>query len=332
MFLNDSISIELLSLMVLLIVSISVLLVLLHIKKEKHNKLYVDHYFYELVLGKTQDVIFVWDYESNSISFSGNYKNITGNKENVMLFPQSLMGSGYIHSEDEEVLNSIFSEKDEKESRIREVRFKNRYGEYNWCSIDYSKLYDNRGKLIKIVGMISNIEKEKQKLFEIQNQAMCDSMTSLYNRRTTENLIEAYLKRGENSFGIMILLDIDNFKMINDSRGHAKGDVVIIKMSEVLRTFFRKNDIIGRIGGDEFLVFLTGLNSDYNVRKRATELLVLLNQTFQAIEDLDCVSCSLGISSYPYSGSSFQELYEAADLLLYKAKNKGKNTYVAWKD
>lgn len=159
-----------------------------------------------------------------------------------------------------------------------------------------------------------------------------DPLTELYNRREFERLIDQKIAsscREEEIFALFII-DIDNFKQINDTYGHISGDEFIQRFADWLQSLTRKGEILSRIGGDEFTLITGKLKSRDDANVLADRLIASLNQ--QAILKLDGeknaqTTVSLGIAIYPDDGNTSQELFRKADLAMYAAKNSGKNTY-----
>ena len=156
---------------------------------------------------------------------------------------------------------------------------------------------------------------------EIKVEAQKDALTGLWDRKYTESAVNEYLERESND-GVMFMLDMDNFKTINDRYGHIKGDEVLIKFAEVIRTCCDKNDIICRIGGDEFVIFSKGRISALNSKAKAETIIRTLREnTFLSIFDF---SVSIGIVIAPNDGMTFIDLYNNADKALYYVKQNGK--------
>ena len=117
---------------------------------------------------------------------------------------------------------------------------------------------------------MKNIQKEKERELAFINQAQRDSLTNLYNKMVTQDLIINTLENIKpNSKHALYLIDLDNFKNVNDSFGHAAGDIVLTQIADKLRQSFRETDIVGRIGGDEFLVMLKNIHDLDVVAKKA---------------------------------------------------------------
>ena len=167
-----------------------------------------------------------------------------------------------------------------------------------------------------------------QKNRELAHKADTDLLTDLNNKIATERKIQEYIDTHPDSQGLFFLFDIDNFKKINDTMGHAFGDEVLRTLGIQLRNEFRVTDIIGRTGGDEFILFLKDLNSDDLLEKEAKRLEDLF-ENFQAGEYVKySATASIGATVYPRDAKDYQGLYKTADTALYEAKRRGKNCLV----
>lgn len=201
---------------------------------------------------------------------------------------------------------------------------------YVWMHALMALVRDPESQDVKGFMQIKDIDVEKRRQLELQYKAERDLLTGLYNKSTTELLISSRLTTEEGNLpcGVLFIIDIDNFKMINDRLGHLYGDAVLSELSESLRKIFRDFDIVGRIGGDEFLVFAAGLQSESTVVKKANSICTAFLQTY-ANENNEgyTVSSSVGIAVYPKDGESFGALFKCADAALYTAKAQGKNRY-----
>lgn len=171
------------------------------------------------------------------------------------------------------------------------------------------------------------IKKNNVKTEELVRSARTDAMTGLYNKKATEQLInEAILTSDKSLKQALIILDLDYFKQINDTYGHMFGDIVLQQFATLLRDHFREGDIVGRIGGDEFIVFMRELQSEEIVYKR-------LEQLIEKVHDLkpagliSGLSTSMGVAFAPSSGEQYADLYKDADSALYKTKQNGRDGY-----
>lgn len=153
--------------------------------------------------------------------------------------------------------------------------------------------------------------------------AQLDQMTGIYNHTTAEALISSTLLNSNNPC-VLIMLDIDNFKNINDTHGHVYGDNVLRRFAQLLHSFFRQGDIVARMGGDEFLVFMANAPSDKIILSKCNELISEIQSSNKDKSKLQAL-CSLGIAVSDSKIKTFEQLYKNADIALYEAKKSGKN-------
>lgn len=166
----------------------------------------------------------------------------------------------------------------------------------------------------------------------LREKADTDLLTGLNNKLATERKIKEYMAENPNALAMMFVLDIDNFKKINDTMGHAFGDEVLRELGRQIGVIFRATDIIGRTGGDEFTIFLKFLKDDGNTLKEAQKLVTFF-KGFQAGEYVKySATASIGAAVFPDHGSDFETLYKSADKALYKAKQRGKNQLAFYDD
>ncbi|MBC8559449.1 GGDEF domain-containing protein [Fumia xinanensis] len=162
-----------------------------------------------------------------------------------------------------------------------------------------------------------------------QQLSIIDKPTGVFNKATTEELCDIYLKHlDKNSRCALIILDMDNFKDINDSYGHLEGDRVLSKIGTILQDNFHKDDVVGRIGGDEFLVLMKGIKDREAAVRRGHELITKANAAFPAFSRPQ-ISCSLGIA-VSEAGNDYPTLFQKADEALYEAKKRGKSQWAIY--
>jgi diguanylate cyclase (GGDEF)-like protein len=178
---------------------------------------------------------------------------------------------------------------------------------------------------IKMFMMTMNIDAEKKKTLRLQKLVETDEMTGLLKRETFIRKVNDCLKMQDYVIRhAFLLLDIDEFKQQNDTYGHQFGDQVIRDTAELLKSSLRKQDICGRLGGDEFMVFLNGVSSQERVLPRIQQLCEKLHREYAK---KGSVSCSIGVAFYPQNGTDFEQLYHNADIALYEAKRAGRSNY-----
>lgn len=202
-------------------------------------------------------------------------------------------------------------------------------GTYFWMRITARIFRWQEDRSIRMIVYRKNIDEEKAREQELLNEAQRDAMTGLYNKGATERLVAGCLAEGANEGQpyALLVIDIDNFKGINDRFGHVFGDGVIKKVAETLKTKTREKDIVGRIGGDEFLIFLHKIPGKDCLNERLSCLTAALFSEVH-VEGNEChVSTSIGAVYISGKEAPFRVLFEKADQALYSAKRKGKNGY-----
>lgn len=201
---------------------------------------------------------------------------------------------------------------------------------YIWMHVLMALVRDTQSEDIKGFMQIKDIDVEKRLQIELQYKAERDLLTGLYNKSTTELLISSQLTAvtGNLTSSVLFIIDIDNFKTINDRLGHLYGDAVLSELSESLRRIFKEGDIVGRIGGDEFLVFAEGFQNESAIVKKANSICTAFLQTYANEKNEDyTVSSSVGIAVFPKDGDRYETLFKCADAALYVSKAQGKNRY-----
>ena len=168
--------------------------------------------------------------------------------------------------------------------------------------------------------LIQSLEEEKEKNY-------IDSLTGIYNRTKVKEYIDDFVSKDTNMQGVMILMDLDNFKNINDQLGHMEGDLVIKKFAEILITQFRTSDIVARLGGDEFIVFLPNFISKAGLETKIDHILSIIRQELSSYYEQYNLSVSIGIAYLGGNYKTYEDLYQSADDAMYTAKRGGKNGY-----
>lgn len=200
-------------------------------------------------------------------------------------------------------------------------------GQSLWLRSNMHLFTDIKGHLKGYLYLL-DIDKQKKQELILTQQAELDLMTSVYNKETTRKKIELAI----NLYSMprtcaFFMFDLDFFKQINDTYGHASGDEVIRQTANILKAVFHKEDIIGRLGGDEFCVFYTGKNHYEVLAKKAQQICEAVRKIYPAREGLPGTSVSIGIVKR-IGHESFNELYQKADNALYIRKaQQGRDGY-----
>ncbi|ONI43484.1 hypothetical protein AN641_10070 [Candidatus Epulonipiscioides gigas] len=200
---------------------------------------------------------------------------------------------------------------------------------YEWFKVDVTiteEITQEKNELNKIIALliINNIQKEKDLIFKAER----DALSKLYNKATTQKLIQNHLNKCK--IGVLFMIDVDNFKNVNDNLGHEKGDCVIEDVAQELTYIFDENDIVGRMGGDEFMVFIKANISEFDIHLYATKICKAINKTYSNNNINVTISASIGITKVNENIKIFSELYLLADKAMYHSKKGGKNTFTIY--
>lgn len=203
-------------------------------------------------------------------------------------------------------------------------------GQLTWYQIACEIMRDGRGNAYKAVGYYVDITEQKTqdlKSKESLKALETDALTGLYNRQTAVPKMRDYLQsiRAEET-AAMLMFDMDNFKLANDVFGHIYGDTIITENAQKLRKFFREEDIMCRIGGDEFLVLCKNIGEE-DIEKKLEAIIKEMVITCCKGEQEILFSMSAGYALTPNMGTDFEELYEKADIALFSAKMGGKGGF-----
>ncbi|MDO5574577.1 MAG: diguanylate cyclase [bacterium] len=301
---------------------------------QRMNKmLYIETERYKLIEAVIEETQFDFDVRADKVMYS--IRNNAGEPQEIEQFMQNNQARHIVHPEDynrvnvhlvKALLEPIKSEVD--------YRSKNLTGEYVWYRMTYASLADENGVITRVVGIMKDITDEHAAQEAINQELKLDQMTGILNKMSTQEAIEEYLTichAEQKSKQALFALDTDNFKAVNDTLGHQFGDDVIRFVAKTLRGAFKESDIVGRTGGDEFMVLMKN-TSPAVVEERAHELNRLMTRTFTKDGKAVSITCSIGIAYFSAEAAHYAEMFARADQALYCAKESGKNCFRIYGD
>ncbi len=202
-----------------------------------------------------------------------------------------------------------------------------------WMECEIHLERDSSGHLIAY-HTYRNIDDQKRRELSLREEAERDYLTGLYNRRSGTELVGRYLRGEKPEAGrthAFVMLDLDNFKVLNDTLGHQTGDQALRDVAGILRQHFREYDVVCRLAGDEFVVFLKDIPMEV-ISRNVRSLLKKLRLTYASEGQQVEISASAGVAVAPEDGTTFNALYLKADQALYLAKQQGKQTFVSCRE
>lgn len=266
--------------------------------------------------------------EEDLIMLYGNNKEITGHKDDFSIITFDECRS-YFHKDYFEILiDGIKNNLEEIE-----VKMTNILGEDIWISVKGQARKSNKGELLGFEGYVHNITKEKEANLKLEYISYYDELTGLNNRKQFKNIIEKELEKHIilESRGALIIIDIDNFKFINDSYGHKCGDIFLQKFSEDLKVIFNDNfsdnKLLCRFGGDEFIIFIPAINYLNEINATVRKIMNILKNPYDINGHKIYSSTSIGVAVFPDDGEDFEVLLKNADAAMYIAKSNGKSQW-----
>lgn len=285
--------------------------------KIKLNKqLELENTRYRYLSDVMREVTFTYNYIQDELILS---------KEGQILFEAAETISDFSHYHYKVTINhkaSIYQMLMRKEDIDEEIQLYFPHHDAQWYRVITKVLYDH-DKAIAIIGRFQNIHHEKLEKDELLKSSRLDGLTKVLNSNTFKKDISDLLDHTNEQYAFAII-DIDDFKNVNDTYGHYEGDQVLITLANAMKEIFQEDATIGRLGGDEFAVFLK-----YETKQRLEELILMLFQELAYLNKSTKTifpTLSIGVS-LRHANDNVRTLYQRADSLLYVVKRDGKNNY-----
>lgn len=324
------------SLTITLFILLIVLLQFLNSKNMERNqeKLVLEKERYQSVLKHAQAALWEYQITSDIMTQSDPDLGIYTGLSEIPDYEKTMLSNQIIHPNDIEIFKEFCQNLRLGQNEIvAEFRATDISGNYEWFELTGTTLHDKNGTPVSVIGQSTNINQQRKELEALRNSANRDSLTNLFNRSALVRKINHCLESSEPTMiHGFYMIDIDNFKGINDNYGHTFGDAVLLDLSTRLGKHFKEPNIIGRLGGDEFVVFIPNLSSIEEGITHASKLSQLFRKFYSGKDSSYHVSGSIGISFYPNDGNDFLTLMKKADIALYHSKNLGKDCYSCYQD
>lgn len=284
---------------------------------------------YALMMEATNQNIFEWDIPNNYIYYTVNWTNKFGLPKRGENPDSDIPSFNEVHRDDQKAIKGFFKKilQGSQPTPI-DVRMKTVQNTYLWCTINVKILYDANDKPYRAIGLIRDTDIHKKMIQRLENKSQMDLLTRLYNKMTTESMIKEFLRESPpgKRHGFVVI-DIDNFKQINDTLGHVYGDEVLRRISADLKRLFRLFDIVGRVGGDEFMILIKDITDEELLKQKLLDICMIFHNAYTGEKNHYKISASVGGAIYPDDGTTLAVLYQNADKALYSAKKTGKDRY-----
>ncbi|NZA38692.1 diguanylate cyclase domain-containing protein [Eubacterium callanderi] len=285
---------------------------------------------YGTILETTGDIIFDYHIDEDRMLFDearlekGRYVHYT---LAVDRYTEALHLGNLVHPDDIEETIRLINGLTVQAIVIRVTRPDETDGRYHWTLVRAATVQNSEGRVTETVGIMRDIDDQKRREDRLVEESRCDQLTGLYDQKWTRIKIgEALEANNEMDKGILMLIDIDGFRAVNENLGHIFGDAVLVETAEKLTAHAAPGDVIGRIGGDEFLVYSPGV-AENQIAGRVARIRRIFDHTFEGKSQAYRISCSLGVAACPKDGTTFETLFHCADQALSMAKMEGRDRW-----
>jgi len=310
--------------------SISAFFVDITEQKKMQEMLRMDRERYRIATELSNDVLFEYFIDTDMMVYTDRYKNLFGRDPVIHDFVKDCFKrNDYVHPDDYGLFLDFCGKLTEGKDFVSvELRIKRYHNDYIWCQLMGKTIYDDDNKPNRVIGKLVNVDYQKRELDALEYKATRDPLTGVYNREITIKKIDKYINGNKNGNHALLFIDFDDFKKVNDNYGHLLGDKVLTYVIGKIKSAFTEGEIIGRIGGDEFVIFIGNVESDDEIVRKVNTIINVLNTTYNDGQHTISISGSIGIALYPEDGLHYEQLIQSADKALYFVKNKGKNSFM----
>ena len=300
------------------------------------QRLYNRLAFAEQVISTSGEAVVIFNRKHKVLSVNHAFTRITGFSRQALLKLDSEGDSqiGLLVHADASFFRNVLRLLNEEDRWTGEVALRKRSGEQFSANVSLSVIRGSGGTLTHYAMFFSDLSYMKRNQEALRYLATHDNLTDLPNRRLLLDRLEQGIQRAKRSNRQLALfyIDLDNFKLINDSLGHHFGDYLLKEISRRLLTVVRQSDTVARLAGDEFTVVAESINDIIEVRAIAEKILSCFEKPFEFQSEQVEATASVGVAIYPNDGDDLETLMKQADMAMYKAKEAGRNGYYSLHD
>ena len=290
------------------------------------SSLVLNDRLYDEILEQTRSFIFEWSPRLDSVKFSGSFEKLYGYTPESYDFIKNIRSNPMLHSDDIkkflEKMNFARSEGADAECLVR--IYNQPDDEYIWNRAHFVAVRNAAGIPVKIMAVCADVsgESDDSNSGSDARKDRTDYITHLYNRTATENKIKNYLyDDGAAGVHALMIAEICNFEAMEEALGKSFANAVLKETADNVRELFRDSDIIGRISGAQFVIFVKGMSNIDKITEKAEHICAIMRRKFETAEGDISIFGKLGVSMYPSGGRSYEELYSTAMKSLYYAKH-----------
>lgn len=278
--------------------------------------------------------VFEYDIANDMIMSAESSGGAYGKEQYICNFSSVAKGQKYVPFSDWYKLDEILVECKSGVTIIdKEIRIRDEVtNDFRWYRIKARVMFNDEGREDKLIGTLEDIEDAKRLEFRLADEKMRDPVTKLYKRNFFIQFVDEYLGKENNNPGAFLILDIDDYKKINEEMGTVFGDEILKNIAEDIQHLFFDTDILGRSGSDEFVILMKNIEDVKDVEKKVKEIQGIIAETYIGEGIRRNCTVSIGVALFPQHGDRYNQLLECADKALMLAKSKGPNHYDVYND
>ena len=287
---------------------------------------------YEIVEELSENILFTYDVATDVFEASSKILRSMGTRTRIENAIESMTyGDILDHRDVPAFIGALSNALSGQRKNSFDARVINSRGDGIWHKIKFFVLYDENGDAVQFVGTLTDVDKEKKEKKRLIVQAETDQLTGFLNKLSTALKVNELLR--EHADGALFLFDIDDFKKLNDTYGHYVGDIFLKEFTSKLSMSFRSTDVFGRVGGEEFILYLGGVGDNkHYIEEKAVQIENICHSIKLDAAPEREFSCSIGIAMAPDNGKNYTSLYEKADEAMYSVKRSGKDNFAFYNE
>ena len=302
-------------------------------RKKTEEDVKISEERFRVALAITDSTIFEYDISTKTMIHGDRSAVAYGIQHFTENVPESLLESGVVHPKSADEFLRMYREICEGATTasclVRTRLVEN--GSFVWRKIVMTNIFDDEGRPVQAVGVLEDVDEQVKREERLIYETERDALTGLYNRRFMVSSIDKELQRDDNNgLKAILIIDIDDFKKVNDTKGHLFGDYVLTETAKRISIQYSKEAYVGRIGGDEFIAYYLHAENIEQIQAYAQHIVESFNEEYKSHGNQIKITCSVGYAVYPNDGDNFEKLYQNADTALYVAKQSGKNKVVGY--
>ena len=295
--------------------------------EETEEKFLLSKEQYELLLQRGKLIAFKWDMKTDVVRFSHEWKEIFDLPQRIERVEECIQTAKLLQDrQKKELLQCMLNARQKLVYQKVDLLLPVRGGEQHWFEVQIAVQCDTEGQPMLGIGLMFDIMEQKSRVLELQKQLLMDAFTKTLNKTALEKYaVQRLEEMGPGDHMVMLILDMDDFKNINDTYGHLCGDYVLMRLGELMNAFAHGRTRVGRLGGDEFGAIFDMEDAEQEAERYAANLIREVRKIKWGDQTIP-VACSVGIAAC-VGCASYMDLYAAADKALYEAKRLGKDRY-----